>query len=164
MKSEKNKHIFKSFLIIISLTIGILGVFYLININENTISTNTINQNKINKVCINDVCFNVEIANNEEDRKKGLMNRHFLPENEGMLFIFEKEEIYPFWMKNTLISLDIIWINENMKIIDIKEAEPCISEDCKIYNPRDKALYVLEINKGLSRKHQLMVNDKITFK
>lgn len=108
------------------------------------------NKTIANKVCFEDNCFNVEIADNRETRELGLMFREKLDEDSGMFFIFENEGSYPFWMKNTLIPLDIIWIDSSGKIVDIREAIPCESEPCQIYYHADSAKYVLEINKGLS--------------
>ena len=79
-----------------------------------------------------------------------------MPENEGMLFIFEKSGIYPFWMKNTLIPLDIIWLDENQNIVFIKKnALPCKEDPCPSINPNKTARYVLEINSGLVDKLNL---------
>jgi uncharacterized membrane protein (UPF0127 family) len=68
-----------------------------------------------------------------------------------MLFIFEEERIYPFWMKNTLIPLDMIWIDKNGKIIDIQIAEPCTQDPCRSYTPSGSGLYVLELNAGRAK-------------
>jgi uncharacterized membrane protein (UPF0127 family) len=130
---------------------------------------NIINQHeqlKINqdKVCFKSRCFNVEIADTVESRQKGLMYRDFLASNEGMLFIFDNEGIYPFWMKNTLIYLDIIWIDENKQVVYIQEnALPCKEENCINYNPDKNALYVLEINAGKVKELGLKEGDNIIF-
>src|SRR3989344_7461514 len=80
------------------------------------------------EVCFQNSCVNVEVSDSPEERARGLMYRESLGENEGMLFIFEDEEIYPFWMKNTLILLDIIWISSDLIIVDIKKVVPCAEE------------------------------------
>ena len=120
------------------------------------------------KVCFDKNCFNVEVAKTNEELEKGLMFRQQLGENNGMLFVFSKEAIYPFWMKNTLIPLDMIWINSENKIVFIKHnAEPCPSAqtsketDCKNINPEVKAKYVLEINSGISEKLGLKAGDVV---
>jgi uncharacterized membrane protein (UPF0127 family) len=105
---------------------------------------------KSDKVCIEDNCFTVEVVDTPESRQQGLMYREQLDENKGMFFIFDGEGNYPFWMKNTLIPLDIIWINSKGEIVDVKEAEPCESEPCPIFYHAGSAKYVLEINKGVS--------------
>lgn len=119
-------------------------------------------RNQKQQVCINSNCFNVEIARTEAERERGLMWRKSLAEDAGMFFIFEKEDFYPFWMKNTLIPLDIIWINVNNEIVYIaKNAPPC-PENCKSYIPTEKAKYVLEINGGLSDKFGVKTLDKVS--
>ncbi|MFH0738148.1 MAG: DUF192 domain-containing protein [Candidatus Micrarchaeota archaeon] len=98
--------------------------------------------------------IDVEIANNSLTRAKGLMGRQTLGENEGMLFIFDKSGIYPFWMLNTTIPLDAVYIAENGSIVDIIEMEPCglnITK-CRLYTPKAEARYVLEVNRGFSAR------------
>src|ERR1044072_2206464 len=63
------------------------------------------------QVCFKNKCFNVEIASDEEQRIKGLQLRRLLDEDKGMLFVFPQEGLYPFWMKSTLIPLDIVWLD-----------------------------------------------------
>ena len=115
---------------------------------------------KYSQVCFEENCFNVELAETAQKRVLGLMFRENLKENEGMLFIFEKEEIHPFWMKNTKIPLDIIWINNLNEIVYInKNTQPCI-DYCPTINPNKNAKYVLEINAGISDKIGLKEGDK----
>ncbi len=118
---------------------------------------------KRGKVCFKDNCFNVDISITLEERSRGLMFKESLDINQGMLFIFDKNDIHSFWMKNTLISLDIIWINEEKEIVFIKEmASPCEEKFCTTINPLVLARYALEINGGLSRKIGLQIGDKIS--
>jgi hypothetical protein len=113
------------------------------------------------KVCFNDNCFNVEVAKTAKELENGLMFRKQIDQDRGMLFVFEEEQIYPFWMKNTLIPLDIIWIDENNEIVFIKNnAEPCKELNCENINPKVNAKYVLEINAGISKNIGLKIGDK----
>lgn len=104
---------------------------------------------------------NVGIADDSQERAKGLMFRERLDENSGMLFIFENEEYETFWMKNTLIALDIIYIDKNLKIVDIKHAVPCKEEPCNLYTSSKPAKYVLEVNENFTAKNNLKPGDKI---
>ena|SRR3989344_1437694 len=119
---------------------------------------------EIGKVCVRDHCFEVEVAKTPLQREKGLMFREHLNNDKGMLFVFEQEGDYPFWMKNTLIPLDMIWINQNQEIVFIKEnAQPCEQVDCPIIEPGQNAKYVLEINGGVVKDINLTLGDKILF-
>ncbi|MFH0884192.1 MAG: DUF192 domain-containing protein [Candidatus Micrarchaeota archaeon] len=102
--------------------------------------------------------IDAEIANESATMAKGLMGRKSLGENEGMLFVFPKSGIYPFWMVNTTIPLDAIHIAENGTVVDILEMEPCglnITK-CRLYTPKAPAKYVLEVNKGYSKKNKII--------
>jgi len=106
------------------------------------------NARNIKYVEIGDKKISVEVADTPEERGEGLMFREELCEGCGMLFIMEEEIIPRFWMKNTLIPLDMIFISSNLEVVDILRAEPCEEDPCKVYSPKEKALYVLEVNKG----------------
>lgn len=97
-------------------------------------------------VQIEDQVFSVEIADEHKERRDGLMFRESLAKNAGMLFVFDQTAIYPFWMKNTLIPLYMIWISEDFKIVDMQRAVPCETETCPQYVPSGMAKYVLEIS------------------
>lgn len=119
--------------------------------------------NSSSKVCFKNNCFFVELAKTDTEREKGLMYRNKLDENKGMLFIFGKEDIYSFWMKNTLIPLDMIWIDSNSKVVFIsKNTKPCRSLICPTINPGVKAQYVLEINAGMAEKIGLEVGSVLS--
>lgn len=118
------------------------------------------------QVCFKNYCFDVELAKTAEEMNNGLMFREGLNSNRGMLFIFEKEGEYPFWMKNTLIPLDIIWINKGKEVVFISEnTQPCEEgKPCLSVNPDKDAEYVLEVNGGTAKKIGLKVGDKITIR
>ena len=105
--------------------------------------------------------INVEIADDEQEQTKGLMFRGNLNENGGMLFVFENEGHQAFWMKNTLIPLDIIFIGKDLEIVDIKNAVPCKEENCALYKSSKPAKYVLEVNDYFAIKNNIKIGDKI---
>jgi len=92
------------------------------------------------------------------------MNRTSMPEFSGMLFVFDKESSYTFWMKDTLLPLDMIRIDSGLNIVWILEAEPCTVIDCPTFNPGSNALYVLELNKWISKKYDIKIGDKVEIK
>lgn len=116
------------------------------------------------EICINNTCFDIEIADTPQERQLWLMYREQLPELSGMLFIFEKPGQYNFWMKNTLISLDMIWIDNQNKIVDIKQATPCTTDPCPTYNPQWSSSYVLELNIWISKKYKIKIWDTVKIK
>ena len=105
--------------------------------------------------------INAEVADDNEERAKGLMFREKLDENSGMLFIFGNEDYQTFWMKNTLIPLDIIFIDSNFKIADIKYAVPCKEEPCILYKSSKPVKYVLEVKDNFTTKKGINIGDKI---
>jgi hypothetical protein len=92
------------------------------------------------------------------------MYREKLDANAGMLFIFEQEGSYGFWMKNTLIPLDIIWLDKTKKVVYIKKnALPCSGDPCPVFQPQHNAFYVLEVNAGIVDEIGLAEGDYLTF-
>jgi uncharacterized protein len=91
----------------------------------------------------------VELAISDAARARGLMFRSALPENRGMLFMFPESGIHGFWMKNTFIALDIVWIDEDLRVVHLeRNVPPCTSEPCPTYAPAVPATYVLEVEGG----------------
>ena len=112
---------------------------------------------------IKDCRIKVEVADTPGAREKGLMFRENLPENSGMLFIFDEEASAGFWMKNMRIALDMIWIDSNKRIVDItKNALPC-ADDCPSIFPKSPVKYVLEVNSGFTDAHNIVVSDRVEF-
>jgi uncharacterized membrane protein (UPF0127 family) len=106
--------------------------------------------------------IDIEIADNDIDRSKGLMFRKSMKENEGMLFIFEEKKPQSFWMKNTYIPLDIIFADDNGKIVSIrKNTKPLSFESILSAYP---ALYVVEVNAGFTGRFGIAEGDNIIFK
>jgi uncharacterized protein len=100
-----------------------------------------------NQVCFNNKCVDVEIASTDDERVRGLQSRPSLGSDQGMLFVFPSPGKHSFWMKNTLIALDIIWMDHARRVVYIEEnARPCKIAPCPAYVPPEDALYVLELN------------------
>lgn len=111
------------------------------------------------KIKINNIEYNTEIAKTISQKSAGLSNRKELCSNCGMIFIFTKDGYQPFWMKNTFIPLDMIWINSNGKITDIITATQ--TNSTKILQNTQPARYVLELNAYDTEKIGLKVGDII---
>lgn len=107
---------------------------------------------------------NVEIADSPEERAAGLMFRESLGENFGMLFIFDDEKTRSFWMKNTLIPLDMVFISEDLEIIDIKYAVPCREDPCISYVSKEPAEYVLEVNGNFTIRNDIAIGNTINLR
>ncbi len=103
----------------------------------------------------------MEIVDTDVSRARGLMFRKELAENSGMLFVYPGDGIYSFWMKNTLIPLDMVWLDKDLQVVHIKSfVPPCKDYKCPSYNPGVEARYVLEVNAGFTSFHQIEINGK----
>lgn len=119
---------------------------------------------KQEQICINEYCFSVEVAKTSIARAEGLMFRRELADDSGMLFIFNDEKLRSFWMKNTFIPLDMIFLNKNKKVVSIaKNVQPCVTDDCQRVMSKQKAQYVLEINANMADKINLKIGDIMKF-
>jgi uncharacterized membrane protein (UPF0127 family) len=105
--------------------------------------------------------LNIQIANTTYDRELGLMFRKHMEPDNGMLFIFPVEEPQSFWMENTFIPLDMIFVNHNKKIVTIHRDTKILSEQS--YPSTAPAIYVIEVNAGYCLKHNIEEGDKIEF-
>jgi len=111
---------------------------------------------------INNERISLELATTDEERAQGLMFREELCSECGMLFIFEEEDVRNFWMKNTLIPLDIIFINKDFEVVSISHALPCEEVICERYSSKGEAMYVLETNH--LRFSESIIGEKVTFR
>ncbi|KFD39121.1 DUF192 domain-containing protein [Schleiferia thermophila] len=103
----------------------------------------------------------IEVAVSDEEIQYGMMYRRSMAENRGMFFVMKNERPQSFWMKNTYIPLDIVYINSQKRIVSIqKDAEPLSERSLPSYEP---ALYVLEVNAGFCDRHGVKVGDLVLF-
>ncbi|MFC1594176.1 DUF192 domain-containing protein [Candidatus Omnitrophota bacterium] len=117
-----------------------------------------------NRACYSETCFTVEIASTPEQQARGLMLRKQLDRDKGMLFVFEREERHAFWMKNTLIPLDIIWLDKDRSVVFIhRNAQPCREDYCPQISPEKEALFVVELNAGSVDTLGLKTGDTMEF-
>lgn len=106
--------------------------------------------------------FKIEVADSPEARAKGLMFRSSLADDSGMLFVFDEDSSRNFWMKNTLIPLDMIFINSDLRVVEIKHnVLPCEEDPCPSYKS-EPAMYVLEVNAGLAEKNNIEVGSLVS--
>ena len=104
----------------------------------------------------------VEIADTRADRPRGLMERTELAENAGMLFVFEREQMLSFWMRNTLIPLSVAYIDSEGRIVDIQDMEP-LDDVPPNYVSAEPAQYALEVNQGFFAERGVEVGDEVEF-
>jgi len=111
------------------------------------------------------VIVEIELARTPQEISRGLMFRNHLDEGQGMLFIFDSEQPRGFWMKNTLLPLDIIFISEKFRIVSaVTNAQPCRQDPCFVYRSDMPAKYVIEVNGGFMERHHILVGSKVQLK
>jgi uncharacterized membrane protein (UPF0127 family) len=101
----------------------------------------------------------VEIAERGPDRQRGLMYRKSMPDDHGMIFLFEEREEHTFWMKNTCIPLDMLFIDDDGTIVGIEENTPTMTE--RTFSVGCPSRYVLELNAGWTRRHGVTAGQKV---
>ena len=158
-KTRNRKKFQKNYLIILVILLFIsIVIFITVNISKNQ-STET----KIITHVRTETVVNIEIAKTEEERIKGLMGRDNLEKNQGMLFIFEDSDYRTFWMKNTPQSLDMIFLDKNLRVINFY-ANTSPNQTERKYSSRRPAKYVLEVKSGFIKDVRLRVNDYFKLK
>lgn len=107
--------------------------------------------------------FSVELATTDAEREHGLMERTTLAADHGMLFVFASPGQQAFWMKNTLIPLDILYFDDARKLVSMQlDVPPCKADPCPIYPSHASAQYVLELAAGTARRIGAKVGDQLT--
>lgn len=153
----------KKVLLVFGLLLVIIGGIVLL---QNYLKTkNFISFNKTAKITINNHTFELKVAKSGQEKEIGLSETNSLPENQGMLFIFDKPDYYSFWMKNMKIPIDIIYINNDQIVSIENNAQPAKNSDENpiIYTPTEPSDKVLEINAGLSEKYSFKKGDKVKY-
>jgi len=107
------------------------------------------------------VSIDIEIADDSIERQIGLMHRDRLQDNQGMFFMFADESPQAFWMKNTIIPLDIIFINSDLEIVTVYRNTQPFSETQLVSEA--PALYVVEVNAGFTEKHGIKAGDRVNW-
>lgn len=160
-KIKKGKIIY--FILLVLFVFLSLGGFY--RIIDNRATEHIPNRPS---VTINGQTYTVELAKDEASQEKGLSGRKMLAESAGMLFVFPTASQYGFWMKDTLIPLDLIWISSDKHIVHIEQnVQP--SSYPKVYSNQSDdeegpgaALYVLELSANEAEKNHFAVGDQVS--
>ena len=108
------------------------------------------------------VSIDIEIADDDSKREVGMMGRSVMEERQGMLFVFEEEYMASFWMKNCILSLDMIFINKFGEIVTICKNTTPFSEQA--YQATAMTLLVLEVNAGFTDKYVIKEGDRVSWK
>lgn len=145
--------------------LGVALFIIAVGIFTNKIQNQKVNLSAKEEIKVGSSSVTVEIADSEEERKKGLSGRKSLGESEGMLFVFDKKDVFPsFWMKGMLIPIDIIWIDEGEVVKIHKNVQPepeKLDRELTKYYPDGPIDFVIEVNAGFSGKNNLGVGDKL---
>jgi len=111
--------------------------------------------------------YKINLTQTEEDRKKGLAIFDSLPANEGMLFSFDQEDYYVFWMKDMKFNIDIIFLDQDKKVLEVFEsvkAEPGVQDmDLKTYSSKLKSQFIIELKEGETRKNGIKPGNAVLF-
>jgi uncharacterized membrane protein (UPF0127 family) len=108
------------------------------------------------------VIIDVDVAESEGERRLGLMFRESLPEDAGMLFIYEGETQSGFWMKDTLIPLSVAFIDAESRIVRILDLDPCREDPCPVHEPGVSYTAALEVNQGAFEDWGIQEGDRVT--
>src|SRR4051794_16716750 len=108
-----------------------------------------------------------EVMVSDPDRAMGLMYRPALPLDHGMLFLFERPDFHSIWMAHCKFPIDILWLDEDHKVVSLSEkVPPCTEKDttkCPIYTPLQRATFVVELNAGQARREKALVGATVAF-
>ena len=111
------------------------------------------------QILIKSLSYKLEIARSNAQRRTGLMYRTALGPKQGMIFVYPRLGLHRIWMKNTLIPLTVVWIDDSEQIIGIKQLQPCRSDPCASYGVSKPSRYIIELS---AEEHDISVGDKLT--
>lgn len=112
---------------------------------------------------INNHLFTVELAVSADERSRGLMHRKSLEPNSGMLFIYPEPRIISFWMKQTLIPLDLLYFDKDGQLIESHHnIQPCKLSNCKTYTNKKPAQFALELPAGTTKRLNIKQGNSFT--
>jgi len=132
--------------------------------SESTFQTISKLETPTTRILMSNITLTVELAETQAQWSQGLSGRDSMSSNHGMLFIFNHESKWGFWMKDMKFPLDIIWFSSDRKVVYIKQnLLPCSPDNCPVFTPPVDALYVLEVNAGFVETHNISLDDTFTF-
>ena len=155
--NKKNSVLITLFLAIFLVLLS--GTFFMLRYNLGMPSRDALPSGK-SSVVVGESVFTVDIAETSALREQGLSGRVALPEKGGMLFVFDKPIIEHFWMKDMNFPIDIVWIGDDMHVVDLSEHLTPESYP-KIFSPRVPARYVLEIGYGVVAREKIKIGDAV---
>lgn len=138
----------------LSLALGVASVLMLSACGTKTLTLTSFDGTQTETIA-------VEIADSPKEREKGLMNRSSLKPDTGMFFVFQEPQMLTFWMKNTLIPLDVIFFDPQGNFVSAVTMEPCTSTPCPTYKSGSLSAYALEVPKGYRKDHKIGTGWKI---
>jgi uncharacterized protein len=140
------------------------GLYYVNNYSKKGVLS-VFTSGKIPSVSVANRKFKVVIAKTPKELQIGLSETKSLSNDQGMVFIFDRADYYPFWMKNMKFPIDIIYINKDTvaTIINNAKAPKNNNENLTVYTPTTSSDKVLEINSGLAQKYNFKIGDKVTY-
>lgn len=121
-------------------------------------------QRTSNRISIDGVVLNVDLATTPAEQQQGLSGRDSMAPDRGMLFVFQSEDYWSFWMFEMKFPLDMIWFNSSRQAVFFEQnLPPCGPTVCQVFTPPVKAMYVLEVNAGFIAAHQISPGDTFNF-
>ncbi|RJQ36045.1 DUF192 domain-containing protein [Candidatus Microgenomates bacterium] len=147
------------------LFIAAIGIMLFQNYSKNNPSLFTNILAKKPTAIIGKQTFNITVAKSQKEKEIGLSSKKSLLQNEGMIFPFEKEDYYTFWMKDMKFPIDMIFLKKNKVVTIFSDVKPPKSENENliIFRPEEPSDTVLELNAGIAKKYNLKKGDEIKF-
>jgi uncharacterized membrane protein (UPF0127 family) len=121
-------------------------------------------QRTSNRINIDGVVLSIDLATTQTEQRQGLSGRDSMPPDHGMLFVFQSEDYWSFWMFEMKFPLDMIWFNSSRQAVFFEQnLPPCGPTSCQVFTPTVKAMYVLEVNAGFIAAHRISLGDQFNF-
>ena len=161
--NRDNNPIFLVFLVLLVIGVYTMDILLLVDMLPKTVDTDKSVVQLVN-LRVRDKIVRAELADTPDRRTTGLMFREFMEKDSGMFFVFSSAGLHSFWMKDTKLPLDILWLDDKYKVIYMRQnVQPCdevATPVCPSYVPESKARYVLEVNAGWVGKNGIMLGDQ----
>lgn len=108
--------------------------------------------------------LSTEVMVEDNDRAMGLMFRPSLAKDRAMLFVFDTADFHGIWMKNCKFPIDIVWLDEARKVVHVAEGvPPCTKEPCPVYQPMQRAAFVVEMNAAQAKREKVVKGATLEF-